>query len=192
MFTGIIESTGIIKKIEGAKLYIQAPFLNELEIGQSIAHDGVCLTVTKILDDCYEVELIPETFERSHFKNIHEGYEVNLERCMKAGGRFDGHIVQGHCDFVGIVDAIDKNGNSSIFKITIPENYSDYFVEKGSVTLNGISLTVIDAKQDFLSVGIIPHTFKNTNMKNLQKGDDVNIETDIIGKYTQKILARNS
>ena len=103
MFTGIIESTGIIKKIENSKLSIQAPFLSKLEIGQSIAHDGVCLTVTKILDDCYEVELIPETFKRSHFQNIQEGYEVNLERCMKADGRFDGHIVQGHTDFVGVI-----------------------------------------------------------------------------------------
>ncbi|MBT4937178.1 riboflavin synthase [Candidatus Peregrinibacteria bacterium] len=186
MFTGIIESTGIIKKIENSKLSIQAPFLSKLEIGQSIAHDGVCLTVTKILDDCYEVELIPETFKRSHFQNIQEGYEVNLERCMKADGRFDGHIVQGHTDFVGVIEGIEKDGNSSIFKIIIPEEYSNYFVEKGSVTLNGISLTVIFAEKHYFTVGIIPHTMELTNLRNITIDSKVNVETDIVGKYIKK------
>ena len=190
MFTGIIESMGVLKKNDKHVLYIQSSFCSELEIGQSIAHDGVCLTVTNVFDDSYTVELIPETFKKSHFQNIKEGDFINLERCMKAESRFDGHIVQGHSDFVATIISIKQQENSHIFKISIPQEYSQYFVEKGSVTINGVSLTIIQAEKDFFSVGIIPHTYENTNMKNRLAGDFVNIETDIIGKYAIKLLAR--
>ena len=186
MFTGIIEATGKIKAIKESTLYIEAPFLSELIIGQSVAHDGVCLTVTEVFDDCYSVDLIPETFKRTHFGEKQEGDLINLERCMEANGRFDGHIVQGHCDFVGTIESINPDGNSNVFKIQIPEEYAKYFVEKGSVTLNGISLTVIEAENNYFTVGIIPHTFEITNLHTLGKGSKVNIETDVFAKYFVK------
>lgn len=187
MFTGIIESIGQITQIEKGTFFVSAPFLSELKIGESVAHDGVCLTVTKIHSDSYEVDLMPETFERTHFSKKKIGDILNLERSMKANGRFDGHIVQGHCDCVGRLESITPDGNAFVLRISFPTEYAPYFVEKGSVALNGISLTVIKAEKDAFTVGIIPHTWANTNLHTLKTGDLVNIETDIVAKYLVKM-----
>ncbi len=179
---------GEIKDIKKEKFYISCNFLNEVKLGQSISHDGVCLTVSNIFKDLYEIELMPETFRKSHFKEKKVGDLVNLERAMKINGRFDGHIVQGHCDLVGEIQSIKNDGNSFIFKIKIPPEYSKYFVEKGSVTLNGISLTIIEVGDSYFTVGIIPHTWEITNLQYLKTKSLVNIETDILAKYFVKLI----
>jgi len=192
MFSGIIEAVGQIEDTKGGKIKITCPFFKEIKIGQSIAHDGVCLTISEInkKNKTYTVELMPETFKKSHFKSKKIGDYINLERSLKAGERLDGHIVQGHTDFVGKVANIKKEGNSSVIRINIPNKFNKFFVNKGSVSLNGISLTVIKSGNNFISVGIIPHTLKVTNLKYLNKGDIVNIETDILAKYFVKLMGK--
>ena len=190
MFTGIIETMGQIKKIENNKFFIKSPFQNELSLGQSIAHDGVCLTVSNLKSNYYEVELMPETFKRSHFKNKKPGDYLNLERSMLISSRFDGHMVQGHCDFMGEITQIKKDHNSYLINIKIPNNYAKFLVEKGSVAVNGISLTVIASTKNYFSIGIIPHTWQVTNLQYLQKNDLVNIETDILAKYFVKLMQK--
>jgi riboflavin synthase len=190
LFTGIIESMGKIKKIHNNRIYISCEFIEELSIGQSIAHDGICLAISNLFKDSYEVELMPETFKKSHFKNKNVGDFINLERSMKANGRFDGHIVQGHADCTAITDAINQEENSWIFRFRISKKFCDYFVNKGSVSVNGISLTIIDSETDFFTVGIIPYTWNETNLQYLQIGDLVNIETDILAKYYVNLIRK--
>lgn len=190
MFTGIIEALGKVEQIEendsNVDFTISCPFTDELSIDQSVAHNGVCLTVIAINENKYTVTAIDETLEKSNLKQLKVGDAVNLERCMKMNGRLDGHIVQGHVDTVAECKSIHNQNGSWKFTFTYQSN--DVTVEKGSVTINGISLTVVDSRQGEFSVAIIPYTYKNTNLKDIKKGDFVNIEFDIIGKYVKRLL----
>jgi riboflavin synthase len=191
MFTGIIESIGKVKKIdwEGSNLRIsiQCPFAGELKIDQSVAHNGVCLTVVAISGDVYDVVAIDETLKRSNLGKVNAGDDINLERCTKVGDRLDGHIVQGHVDTTATVTKIIPQHGSWLFYFQY-ENTQQVTVQKGSVCVNGISLTVVDSGEYNFSVAIIPYTFENTNFKYLRIGDMVNVEFDIIGKYVAKLL----
>lgn len=196
MFTGIIESTGKVINTEqnGSNITytLQCSFANELTIDQSLAHDGCCLTVEYADQNTYKVTAIAETLEKSSLRHWKIGSEVNLERCLKLNDRLDGHIVQGHVDQTGIVKEIrDKDGS---FLITITHDAAQKFVTvpQGSVTVNGISLTVADSKQEEFTVAIIPYTWQFTNPKNLQVGSVVNLEFDIVGKYITKLMSANA
>lgn len=191
MFTGIIETIGKVEKIEKSgtniDIYILSLLNNNLELGQSIAHDGVCLTVAGFDGILYKVTAVEETLNKTNLKYLKEGSELNIERCMPANGRFDGHIVQGHVDTVATcIDIIDLKGSwKFVFEY---QNETNITVEKGSITINGTSLTVVDSLPNQFSVVIIPHTFAHTNFKNISVGSIVNLEFDIVGKYIQKIL----
>lgn len=196
MFTGIIEATGIVKSIEqkaeNIHFTLHCPFTNELKIDQSLAHNGCCLTVVKIQDEEYKVTAIAETLEKTNLNSWIVGSKVNLERCLKFDGRLDGHIVQGHVDRTGIVEKIeDQNGS---YFVTINYDETDDFatVPQGSITVNGISLTVAESGFGKFSVAIIPYTWEFTNMQNLKAGDVVNLEFDIIGKYVTKLFKKNA
>lgn len=190
MFTGIIESSSTVVDIihEGTNIvfHFESSICNEFKIDQSISHNGICLTVTEISGTKYAVTAIKETLSRTNLGKLKIGDKVNIERCLKAGDRFDGHYVQGHVDCVGVVDEIhDLDGSHMIF-ISHPIE-AGITVGKGSITVNGISLTVVDSFPDAFSVGIIPYTWDHTNLNQLQVGDQVNIEFDVLGKYLQKI-----
>ena len=197
MFTGIIEGLGTIRNIreEGTNKHftLTAPFVQELKIDQSVAHNGVCLTVVAISGDEYTVTAIDETLQKTNLGFWKENDTVNLERCMPASGRFDGHIVQGHVDQTAICKSIENANGSWIFTFEYETAQGNITVEKGSVCVNGISLTVVNSRENAFSVAIIPYTFEHTNLKNLKVGDTVNLEFDIIGKYIARILGnRNS
>ena len=196
MFTGIIEATGTVEKIikneSNIDFVLSCGFTHELKIDQSLAHNGCCLTVVETYDDKYKVTAINETLEKTNLAKWEIGTEVNLERCLKFDGRLDGHIVQGHVDKTGTVENVqDKDGS---FFITIHYDETDEFVTvpQGSITVNGISLTVAESGFGKFSVAIIPYTWEFTNMKNLKIGDTVNLEFDIIGKYVTKLLKKNA
>jgi len=193
MFTGIIESISVVKSIRkngtNMDFGFECPFVEELKIDQSVSHNGVCLTITGIANGIYHVTAISETLDRTNLSRLVIGDLVNVERCMLMGGRLDGHIVQGHVDTVAKCESIlDMNG-SWVFRFSFPEQESNLIVEKGSVCVNGVSLTVVDASNGVFSVAIIPYTFENTNFKNLKPGDLVNLEFDVIGKYVAKMLS---
>ena len=192
MFTGIVESLGKIisaeKEITNLRLKISCPFISELKPDQSISHNGVCLTVEKISGDFYEVVAIDETLHRSNLGMLSAGQQINLERCLRAGDRLDGHMVQGHVDETAVCKTIEDKKGSWLFSFQLNPSYADAIVEKGSVCVNGVSLTVVEAGKDFFSVAIIPYTFEHTNFKFLKPGDKVNIEFDVIGKYVKRIL----
>ncbi len=192
MFTGIIEQLGLVTAIEREEgnihFTISAPFANELKIDQSVAHNGVCLTVVELSEGNYTVTAIQETLDKTNLGNWEVGTKVNLERCMQMNGRLDGHIVQGHVDTRAICIAIeDQNGS---WKYTFQHDPEHTTVEKGSVTVNGVSLTVVDSMQDQFSVYIIPYTHEHTNFHQLKVNDTVNLEFDIIGKYVAKMMNR--
>lgn len=193
MFSGIVEALGKIVSLkkEGSNLHItiEAPFTNELKIDQSVAHNGACLTVVKKDKKNYTVTAIKETLDRTNIGFLKTGSLVNLERSLKLGDRIDGHIVQGHVDTTAICKNIKKEGGSWL--ITFKHKKSPHFitVEKGSVCINGVSLTVVSSTADIFSVAIIPYTFQHTNFQTLKVGDIVNIEFDILGKYIAKQLA---
>lgn len=190
MFTGIIEQTGVVKKIEPQQsnviLWVEADFVNELKIDQSVAHNGVCLTVDGFDNGLYRLTAIKETLDRTNLGQLQPGDLINLERCMKADGRFDGHIVQGHVDTTASCKKIENADGSWNFYFT-HDPKAGITVKKGSVTVNGISLTVVESLEDSFSVSIIPYTFEHTNLQQLKVGDTVNIEFDIVGKYLQKM-----
>lgn len=190
MFTGIIEQMGEVVELQSnqnnLEIWFKAPFTNALKIDQSVAHNGVCLTVDKIKGDVYRITAIKETLERSNIGQLKAGDFVNLERCLKADGRFDGHIVQGHVDTTAICFQIEDQNGSTNFHFEYPEG-KGLTVEKGSITVNGISLTVVRSESNVFSVSIIPYTLEQTNLAQLKVGDEVNIEFDIVGKYLQKI-----
>ena len=194
MFTGIIECTGkLINKFDyttSVEFEVEADFIGEIKVDQSISHNGVCLTVTRIVGNSYFVTAIPETLKKSNLGRIVSGDLINLERSMKANGRFDGHMVQGHVDQTGICSGIRSEGDSTIFTFTYDAGNGNFTVEKGSVCLNGISLTVFDSKEGEFSVAVIPYTFENTNIQFIRVNDMVNIEFDIIGKYLQNIFLK--
>jgi len=192
MFTGIVETLGEIlaaeKESANLRIRIAAPFLPELKVDQSISHNGVCLTVEKLSAEHYEVVAIEETLQRSNLGKLNTGDAVNLERCLKIGDRLDGHIVQGHVDETAFCKKIENKEGSWLFTFSINIASASSIVEKGSVSVNGVSLTVVEAGKDFFSVAIIPYTFENTTFRFLRAGDMVNIEYDVIGKYVQRIM----
>lgn len=192
MFTGIIEQLGVVKHIKKEEgnidFTIGASFVSELKIDQSIAHNGCCLTVVSINDNAYVVTAIRETLEKTNLESWKVGTKVNLERCMQMNGRLDGHIVQGHVDTKAeCVEIEDQNGS---WKYTFSYANDNITVEKGSITVNGTSLTVVDSKDQEFSVCIIPFTYEHTNFHQLEIGDTVNLEFDIIGKYVAKLIEK--
>jgi riboflavin synthase len=192
MFTGIIETFGRVEKIERENSNINFTFSSsissELKVDQSLSHNGVCLTVVKIIDKNYVVTAIEETLKRTNLGALGLGDMVNLERCMLANGRFDGHIVQGHIDTTAKCIEINNLNGSWVFVFEYEKNKNNITVEKGSVTINGVSLTVVNSEENIFSVCIIPFTFEHTNFNKLTLGSIVNLEFDIIGKYLKKLL----
>ncbi|MDN3203643.1 riboflavin synthase [Algoriphagus sediminis] len=191
MFTGIIEAFGTIEAItrEGTNIHFDlvSEIGSELKVDQSLAHDGVCLTVVSVKGNAYRVTAIDETLLKTNLSCWEVGKKVNLERCMPANGRFDGHIVQGHVDQIGIIKSIEDQDGSWLFTVNFDDHKSNVTVEKGSITINGTSLTCFNSKPGEFTVAIIPYTFENTNFHQLRVGDSVNLEFDIVGKYIQRI-----
>tara|TARA_R110001632_G_scaffold38339_2_gene96518 strand:- start:44444 stop:45034 length:591 start_codon:yes stop_codon:yes gene_type:complete len=191
MFTGIIETLGIVKKIEkeqeNVHFTIQTDITDELKVDQSVAHNGVCLTVVDIFENNYKVTAIKETLDKTNLGFLEVDTEVNIERAMKLGDRLDGHIVQGHVDQTGVCTEIKDAEGSTYFTFSYDPNFSNITIEKGSVTINGVSLTVVNSTKNTFSVAIIPYTLSNTIFKNLKKGDTVNLEFDVIGKYVARL-----
>ncbi len=194
MFTGIIETLakveGIEKENSNVHFTFSSPITHELKIDQSVAHNGVCLTVVKIENTHYSVTAINETLQKTNLGNLKVGDSVNIERCMSANGRFDGHIVQGHVDETGTVTNMMDNKGSWTYTIAYQNKSNNITVEKGSITINGTSLTVVDSKDHSFSVCIIPYTYENTVFKTMKIGDTVNLEFDIVGKYVAKMMGK--
>ena len=194
MFTGIIEEIGKIVRIEREQanlhLYVKSSFTNELKIDQSVAHNGVCLTVVAINGDVYRVTAIAETLTKTHLGSLQVGDAVNLERGMLLNTRLDGHIVQGHIDQTGTCSAIQEEAGSTRFTFEYDPSTGNVVIEKGSITVNGVSLTVVDATRDSFSVAVIPYTLAHTNLQHLQIGNIVNLEFDVIGKYVARLMQR--
>ena len=192
MFTGIIEQLGrvegIVKEGSNLRLIIKADMVSELQVDQSVAHNGICLTVENIRSDQYEVVAVKETIDKTTISNIREGSLINLERCMQMNGRLDGHIVQGHVDETAKITEIVKEKGSWIYNFQL-FNPTKLIVEKGSVCINGVSLTAFNVSDKSFTVTIIPYTFENTVFKELNEGDLVNIEFDIVGKYIQRMVS---
>ncbi len=193
MFTGIIERMGIIsnlkKELDNLNITITSDITNELKIDQSIAHNGVCLTIVDITDDHYTVTAINETLEKSNLGVLSVGDNINLERAMILGDRLDGHIVQGHVDQTAICTKVTEENGSWMFTFKYEGSKDNVTIEKGSITVNGVSLTVVNSKDKEFSVAIIPYTFHNTNFGNIKKGTKVNLEFDVIGKYVARLIA---
>ncbi len=197
MFTGIIETTGKIKRIvkssNYARLVIEAPeILDTVKIGDSIATDGVCLTVTELSNQTFGVDVMNESLARSTLGNLKVNGTVNLERAMPANGRFDGHIVSGHIDGIGTIVKIQPDGIAVRYTIKTTAKVLEYIVEKGSIAIDGISLTVIAVARDDFTVGIIPHTNKHTTLTTKPLRCQVNLENDVIGKYVEKFLMKKT
>lgn len=193
MFTGLIEECGQISKLNrsgnGTQLTIESNLpVDELQIGDSVAVNGACLTVVAKSKRSFTADMSPETFERTTFRNLVQGSRVNLERALRVGDRLGGHIVTGHVDTVGIVQSIRNEHNARIIEVEVPSDYIRYFVPKGSVAIDGISLTVNTIEKNLFSVSIIPHTLAATTLVDCQQGHSVNIETDILGKYVERFL----
>jgi riboflavin synthase len=194
MFTGIIETTGKVVKIEkeGGNIHftIETPISQEMKIDQSVAHDGVCLTTVNLDKDKkqYTVTAIQETLDKTNLRVWKEGYRVNLERCMRLDGRLDGHIVQGHVDQTAVCTKVETFDGSWKFYFEYDPGPRNITVEKGSISVNGVSLTVVDSEPNLFSVAIIPYTFDHTNFGDFKPGSVVNLEFDIIGKYVARLL----
>ena len=192
MFTGIIETLGTVVHIESegnnSRFTIASAISNELKVDQSISHNGVCLTVEAVDNDTHQVVAVKETLQRAMLGSMQPGDIVNLERCMLNNGRFDGHIVQGHVDQIATVRKITEEGGSWLFEFEYDTSHGNITVEKGSIAVNGVSLTCFNTKEDAFTVAIIPYTYKNTNFNRLSPGDRVNLEFDIIGKYVKGLI----
>lgn len=192
MFTGIIESLGVVEKITSEQnnihFEIACSFAEELKEGDSVAHNGVCLTVTRIHEMSYSITAIEETLVKTNLGMLKIGDRINLERSMPVQGRFDGHIVQGHIDTTGICKSIENREGSTLFVFEYSPNENYLTVAKGSVCVNGVSLTVVDSYNKSFSVAVIPYTYAHTNFQYLKEGHLVNIEFDILGKYIKKLL----
>lgn len=195
MFTGIIETIGEVRSLkkEGDNLHIEiiSSLTPELKVDQSIALNGVCLTVVKIKEESYVVTAIKETIDKTNIRDLVNGNLVNLERAMKLGDYLDGHLVQGHIDQTGVCKEIVYVDGSHYFTFQYNDEYGNITIEKGSITINGVSLTVVNSKENEFSVAIIPHTFNNTNFKELKINNKVNLEFDIVGKYLKKLTKRS-
>jgi len=193
MFTGIIEDLGILKKIEKEKgninLYFKSKLTQELKIDQSLSHNGVCLTVVSIDNDIYKVTAVKETLDKSNLGELKVNSIVNIERAMKSNARLDGHYVQGHVDQTAKCLNVKEADGSWYYEFEYDNTSNNITIEKGSIAVNGVSLTVVDSKLNGFSVAVIPYTYNNTNFKKIQKGDTVNIEFDMIGKYISKLLS---
>ena len=191
MFTGIIEATGEVASIEdtaeGRRIRVSAPFCDELEHGQSVAISGACLTVEAFDDEGFELFLSEETLERTYLDAIEVGDEINLERALPADGRFDGHFVQGHVDGVGEVTEIEQLGDDWTFGFSLPAEMGRYVVEKGSISIDGISLTVANLDADSFTVAIIPATYELTTLSEKSVGDPVHLEVDVVAKYVESL-----
>ena len=193
MFTGIIENLGTVAKVEKSQtnleLYVESTLASELKIDQSVAHNGICLTVVEIFGDrTYRVTAIDETIAKTNIGDLKEGDKVNIERCMTMGARLDGHIVQGHVDQIGICENVEEQDGSWIYSFSYDPSLGNITVEKGSITVNGTSLTVVNSMEGGFSVAIIPYTYENTVFHTLRKGDRVNLEFDVIGKYVARMM----
>jgi riboflavin synthase len=194
MFTGIIEAMGTISTLEHNKgnldLWVSSPISTDLKVDQSVSHNGICLTVVELRDRQHRVTAIEETLRKTNLGDIKPGDIVNLERCMPAHGRFDGHIVQGHVDQTGECISVKEENGSWLFEFRYKPSAQNIVVEKGSICMNGISLTAFDAVDDRFKVAIIPYTFDNTNIQSIKTGTMVNLEFDIIGKYVARLLGK--
>jgi riboflavin synthase len=193
MFTGIIENLGTVAKVEkhqmNLELYVESSLASELKIDQSVAHNGICLTVVEIFGDrTYRVTAIDETIAKTNIGDLKEGDKINIERCMTMGARLDGHIVQGHVDQIGVCEGVEEQDGSWIYSFSYDPSLGNVTVEKGSITVNGTSLTVVNSVEGGFSVAIIPYTYENTVFHNLRKGDRVNLEFDVIGKYVARMM----
>ena len=196
MFTGIIETLGEVKKLEkeGSNLHItlRSSIAQELKIDQSVAHNGVCLTVVKLVNDQYTVTAIEETLNKTNLNDLVVGESVNLERAMVLGARLDGHIVQGHVDHTGTCTNIEERDGSWFFTFSYDSKLNNVTIEKGSITIDGTSLTVVGSQKDSFSVAIIPYTFEHTRFGSYKIGTRVNLEFDVIGKYVSRLLELRS
>ena len=193
MFTGIIESIAKVEDIKNDKGNLQITYKSsiakELKVDQSVCHDGACLTIIETNGDHYTVDAIAETISRTNLADLKIGDGVNIERSMAVNSRFDGHIVQGHIDEVGVCKSISENRGSWVFEFE--HSGKNITVEKGSITINGVSLTIVKSQETLLSVAIIPYTYNNTNFCELKVGSKVNLEVDILGKYISKLIKNN-
>jgi len=192
MFTGIIENIGIVKSIKHDKsnidFTIASDLSKELKVDQSISHNGVCLTVVSLDDNAYTVTAIKETLDKTNLGKLKSGDRVNLERCLKVGDRLDGHFVQGHVDQIATCKSVINEDGSWLFTFKYDPTNNNITIEKGSITVNGVSLTVVNSKESEFSVAIIPYTFENTNFKSFSSGTLVNLEFDVFGKYVTKLF----
>lgn len=192
MFTGIIETLGIIKEVtqdrSNKTCCIESKIGSELKVDQSVSHNGVCLTVTRVKGNLHWVTAIDETLRKSNLDKLEAGAIVNLERCMVANGRFDGHVVQGHVDQIGICTSLKDGKGSWLYEFEYDSSLGNVTVEKGSISINGVSLTCFNSKDNGFTVAIIPYTYENTNFQSIHVGDSVNLEFDIIGKYVKRLL----
>ena len=196
MFTGIIEDLGEVIKLEeqldNLNITIKSKLTPELKIDQSVAHNGVCLTVVEINNDTYKVTAIKETLLKSNLGKLQHKDIVNLERAMILGTRLDGHIVQGHVDQTAVCESVVEQNGSWVFTFSYDPSLNNVTIEKGSITVNGVSLTVVDSRASKFSVAIIPYTYEHTTFSKVKKGDIINLEFDVIGKYVSKIMSLRS
>ncbi len=194
MFTGIIETHGKVQEIrnenDNLHISVQSSITNELKIDQSVAHNGVCLTVVAIQNDVYTVTAISETINKTNLGGWKMGDFLNIERAMKLGDRLDGHIVQGHVDQTGICKEVREANGSWYFTFEYDSKLNNITIEKGSITVNGVSLTVVNSKENEFSVAIIPYTYDHTNFQNFEVGTIINLEFDVIGKYVTKLYSK--
>lgn len=192
MFTGIIEALGTVVAVRtvlaNKDFVVKSDLSSQFKVDQSVSHDGVCLTVVKVEGDTHTVTAVLETLRKSNLGSVQTGDVVNIERCMLNNGRFDGHIVQGHVDQVGTVESITEQEGSWLFRFRYDPSLGNVTVEKGSIAVNGVSLTCFESVNGGFSVAIIPYTFEHTSFKKLKQGDTVNLEFDIIGKYVKRLL----
>jgi riboflavin synthase len=192
MFTGIIESTGIVEKKESndnnISFWISSPLSEALKVDQSLAHDGVCLTVEAIEGGQHKVTAVMETLQKTCLSDWEKDRQVNLERAMVLGGRLDGHLVQGHVDATGTCKRMENQGGSWLYNFSFPEKFAALIIEKGSICINGISLTAFQVEKDSFSVAIIPYTYDHTNIQKVEPGSKVNLEFDMLGKYIARKL----
>ena len=196
MFTGIIETLGRVtnlkQELENLHITVESTITSELKIDQSVAHNGVCLTVVNIDTNCYTVTAIKETLDKTNIGSLELFDTVNLERAMKLGDRLDGHIVQGHVDQTAECISIKETQGSWLFTFKYDSTLNNITIEKGSITVNGVSLTVVNSKRDTFSVAIIPYTYEHTNFKTFKNGSIINLEFDVIGKYVSRLNALKS
>jgi riboflavin synthase len=196
MFTGIIEDLGIVTNLENDRenlhLTMRSAITHELKIDQSVSHNGICLTVVHIENDSYTVTAIKETLDKTNLSQIKTGDKVNIERAMKLGDRLDGHIVQGHVDQTAICKSIQEIEGSWFFTFEYDKTLNNITIEKGSITVNGVSLTVVNSEDNTFSVAIIPYTYEHTNFNSFTVGTIVNLEFDVVGKYIKKLYDMNT